>query len=532
MFELIGDILEFVESFQDEKKYKSIRMLSSKPTCAPKTCFDSLYNDYVTEFALKLLMPQFLKVDSVEIIDFKTVQTSEGPIFPTNLTCSCNFFCKYNLPCCHMIALEKFNERDVFLKSAIAMRWTKKYNTPAELHPNRKSIAVHQATPSKQKNMSFDQKFRKVDSLLKKASSVIAEFGMKEFEEKVEIVKHFVENIVNNKPFMIVDIVPAVVDDVVLSTDPLVLPNDDVVVSNDAVILPNDDVVLTNDDVVLPTDDVVVSIDPVVDSVDAQVHSSVAVQDDVVLTNDAVILPNDDVVLATEAAVSPNDDIVLPSVVLTGASSVSPGASVILPNVDVVLPNEDVVLPDAPVILQNDDVLPIVLTNDDDDDFTSLSWPTKATRKRGRPKGAHTTAIGLPTKKMRSEKTLPFFKKNSTEKKEIILKNLMKPESLSKCFFIEEDLLAYSQISMKLTDENVNITIIRKQVSPSCWSKINEIIKKKEEEGRWECKKCTDDLSKSSSICCDSCLDWFHMRCLQLRNTPKTRFYFCYSCKS
>ena len=84
MFQLIADILESIESVQQEKSYKSIRMQASKPTC---TCIK-----IQTEFALKLLTPQFVKVDSVQVIDYITVHTQDWPIFPNNYCCTCSFF--------------------------------------------------------------------------------------------------------------------------------------------------------------------------------------------------------------------------------------------------------------------------------------------------------------------------------------------------------------------------------------------------------------------------------------------------------
>ena len=67
-----------------------------------------------------------------------------------------------------------------------------------------------------------------MDNLLKNASPSIAELGMKDFFDKIEIVKHFVENIFQGKPFMIVNIVSA--DDDVLPSSPVVFPADPLVV--------------------------------------------------------------------------------------------------------------------------------------------------------------------------------------------------------------------------------------------------------------------------------------------------------------
>ena len=53
-------------------------------------------------------------------------------------------------------------------------------------------------------------------------------------------------------------------------------------------------------------------------------------------------------------------------------------------------------------------------------ELKTIKLPPKM-RKRGRPKGAETTVIGLPKRRKRSNKTVPFLKKLPSEREKSTL---------------------------------------------------------------------------------------------------------------
>ena len=73
----------------------------------------------------------------------------------------------------------------------------------------------------------------------------------------------------------------------------------------------------------------------------------------------------------------------------------------------------------------------------------------------------------------------------------------------------------------------------------------NDVCKKKLQE--WKCHFCQLDLNttinsdgdevKSNkkfkiSIGCDYCLEWYHLKCAELRRRPKGKLWMCFDCKN
>ncbi|XP_065893104.1 uncharacterized protein [Dysidea avara] len=63
---------------------------------------------------------------------------------------------------------------------------------------------------------------------------------------------------------------------------------------------------------------------------------------------------------------------------------------------------------------------------DNDDEFQDVTLPPKL-KKRGRPKGAEKTVIGLPRKKKRLDKPVPFLKKLPLDRERVILQWFVEP---------------------------------------------------------------------------------------------------------
>ena len=85
-------------------------------------------------------------------------------------------------------------------------------------------------------------------------------------------------------------------------------------------------------------------------------------------------------------------------------------------------------------------------------------------------------------------------------------------------------------VPMKCLDENVALTSVRKYFSFDAWTLVQQTVDILKDKGRWCCAVCSDDLETSSSICCDSCCDWVHLKCVNKKVPPKTKFWFCNAC--
>lgn len=88
------------------------------------------------------------------------------------------------------------------------------------------------------------------------------------------------------------------------------------------------------------------------------------------------------------------------------------------------------------------------------------------------------------------------------------------------------------KIPRKCLDENVCIGQIRKYFTFDAWSLVTELIETMQRKGIWTCKSCFSDLHAYESISCDSCLEWYHWKCVGLSKPPKAKYWFCRSCYS
>ena len=161
--------------------------------------------------------------------------------------------------------------------------------------------------------------------------------------------------------------------------------------------------------------------------------------------------------------------------------------------------------------------------------------------KRGRPKGAELTVIGIPKKKQKlhCNKILPFCKLQPKEKDRIILECITNPLSaavgLSGKRILNKSDLNYNihDIPDMIKDrENVDINRIAKYFDKKAWLDILGILHKKEQQ-KYSCSVCSSEISDESqeSIACERCLSWFHFSCTSIKSAPKKRNWFCSGCK-
>ena len=128
--------------------------------------------------------------------------------------------------------------------------------------------------------------------------------------------------------------------------------------------------------------------------------------------------------------------------------------------------------------------------------------------KRGRPKDAGLTAIGL-LKKKKTDKLTPFIKKSEWEKiKDIVL-----------CVNCYSLVYMYSD---ECFDENVCIHLIRKYFTFDAWNQVKMVVDVLKDKGCWICRVCLQPLT-GKSIACDSCLEWYHLQCIWFKKSPKKK---------
>ena len=99
---------------------------------------------------------------------------------------------------------------------------------------------------------------------------------------------------------------------------------------------------------------------------------------------------------------------------------------------------------------------------------------------------------------------------------------------------IEEDEVEVrpEKVPASCLDENVYLQSCRKYCSEDAWLAITSVVEAIRVNPVWYCGRCTNPIldETESSIVCDSCLMWFHFKCLNLKQSPKSTVWFCRSC--
>ena len=155
-------------------------------------------------------------------------------------------------------------------------------------------------------------------------------------------------------------------------------------------------------------------------------------------------------------------------------------------------------------------------------------------KKKGRPRGAETTVIGLlQVKKQRGviSKPKPFSKLNPLEKDRVILECF--PNKVHVVAAIDgsrhlpiDDLFGFNAISDTARDENIDIHRVEKYFNRTDGMQFH----KKEKSG-WTCLACHKHISKEeSSVICERCLRWCHLSCTNLKRPAQSRSWFCKPC--
>ena len=167
-------------------------------------------------------------------------------------------------------------------------------------------------------------------------------------------------------------------------------------------------------------------------------------------------------------------------------------------------------------------------------DLTSIKLPPKI-KKRGRPKGAGLTIIGLPRKKKCTDGPVKFLMKTRLEREKQILRWML-PDGLIKKV-VQDELLECDDLSSNLLefspnllDENVNWASVQRFFTKAAWIQITDKMAELQRDPKWKFGACHDDLLLSPSVVCESCLVWYHLKCVGLTAAPKKTLWFCRPC--
>jgi Chromatin remodeling protein, contains PhD zinc finger len=160
-------------------------------------------------------------------------------------------------------------------------------------------------------------------------------------------------------------------------------------------------------------------------------------------------------------------------------------------------------------------------------------------KKRGRPKGVHSSVIGLPIKRNKrklSNQQVPFKKLSIKEKQFKILAWIFgeqKAEECTSCQYVicDRDVPKHNMMPLLLLDENVDVNLISSYFTRTAFAKLERLLKIKRMKAKWSCSQCKNEAD-GHIIGCEFCLEWYHLECVNLKKKPKVVDWMCRKCSS
>ena len=169
--------------------------------------------------------------------------------------------------------------------------------------------------------------------------------------------------------------------------------------------------------------------------------------------------------------------------------------------------------------------------------LAAIKLPPKM-RKRGRPKGAEMTVVGLPRCKKLKSGPVAFENLIPEAKEKIMLAWFIGDATaldVLKGKLVTEDMVEVipENVNNACISESVCLASIKRYFTSDAWKVVLDVVQQKKVKCVYYCPVCKQEIddSKHHSINCNLCLSWLHLRCSGLKKAPKKRLWFCQSCK-
>ena len=529
------DLVNFLNMHRTEINGKLCRSVNKVPTkSATDGVPESQYRRVLTSFAFSLVEQQMKKSDTVQVTETwdKYSCTSGGLEYDTTeTTCTCDFRRQYKLPCKHIFAVRKKQEVELFSQELIESRWTKaKYL--GILNQTVTGNQVHTSeTTSVRKPTSQQDRFRMSFRVAQRLASVASESTGAGFDVKIKQLETLSSAWEKGQ-----NVVIETVDNEPQNTDNI--NTDD----------PEPITTATNNRTVGEQE---ATIESVMNEQESAIESAL---------ND-VVQVNDNELLSTETGSDTNDDIVRPENNVLGAveeANESPTADA----ADTMNQTTDV----ANILMQlaaggseSELDLRLELSRDDTEDTALVAIPATQSagefiddrassidianislppriQKRGRPKGSELTVIGLPKKrlKLQKPKCTAFERMNNSQKESFILSWFVDKRVIDKCMTehhkIQEDEVEVNPDNIPLACKEVQVDIVKQYFSEDAWAALIQCVTIRQSH-EWTCNVCSEEL-ETRAVCCDRCLLWHHFHCASISAKPKTKYWYCQSCRA
>ena len=182
---------------------------------------------------------------------------------------------------------------------------------------------------------------------------------------------------------------------------------------------------------------------------------------------------------------------------------------------------------------------PSAFADEDDEDIV---FPPLKRKRAGRPiNSTKTNAIGLTTS------VKPFEKKSKLQRQNTVFNMLLKSPLKGKQRrlgdrYDRDDIKDLTGISSATINDEIDIGLIFPKLTEGARQKVGSSVSTLKALGVFYCPVCREKVDEAEdmtdgggreSLMCSSCMEWIHLYdCSGERRMPKSKFWYCSSCKN
>lgn len=502
-----ADLVTVINCLRVERDHRALLVVQKRPVCLfPVGSLESRLLQVVTPYAFALMKPH---IDSFSLINIERVVDdsiceiicNEGILSTSISTCTCLFRSSTGLLCKHILAVRHHKLVDLFDVQLVSDRWTRAYylsnhlilrNGQFDDASTKPTVNVTAVMVPKSIVLTAHQKFRTASIVANELATLISEVPTRHFANRLDQLKKLCQAWKANQETSI-QVLQLNAGDAITNENIVADISDDVAGVNELINTFVDNAGDVNSNVEVVEED----------AVDAMISVTNAVVDDAVVIANLLDGIDDAVIVGTNVAEDctavVNNDVVAAISVVANVTEYAVATDPIA----------------SPLSL------------------AQVNLPAR-TAKRGRPKGADKTVIGLPKKKKRYNKVIPFKSMSVYDKEKKILLWIVGEAEVTKVLsgiLVEEESVEVrpDYLSKQLLDINVELELVHRYFTRDAWLALNSSLRILRADPTYFCDVCRLVVS-DDFIICDCCLEWLHMHCVGLRKPPKKKYWYCKSC--
>ena len=201
--ELIDALMGLINTLRNECDHRVVSMYQRRPVQLNMCPTEQKFSTNVTTYAMSKIKPQLEARHKVNIIlpteenRGYTAASSQGTVNVTTTTCICNFFTSQHLPCKHIFKLREDTGQDLFSEALYSSRWSKTtYNKSHRVFqslataPSGSTSVSRSPIADKRRILSQREKFRKMSTLTQQLASLSSvQCGMAEFNSRMDTLQ-------------------------------------------------------------------------------------------------------------------------------------------------------------------------------------------------------------------------------------------------------------------------------------------------------------------------------------------------------